>query len=88
MKSIKKILNDRIEYHNEKGERHRENGPAVIFNNGTKQWRINGKLHREDGPAVILSCGEEDWWLNGIILNKTIHEQEVIKIKMQRLLKL
>ena len=28
---------------NEKGEYHNEDGPAVIYANGTKVWYINGK---------------------------------------------
>jgi len=30
------------------GKRHREDGPAVIFSNGTKEWYRNGKQHLED----------------------------------------
>ena len=35
------------------GKHHREDGPAVIFADGTPSWFLNGKLHRLDGPAVI-----------------------------------
>ena len=45
-------------------ELHRENGPALEWLDGTKEWRINGKLHREDGPAIELKCRKE-WWING-----------------------
>ena len=31
---------------------HREDGPARIYTNGTRQWFKNGFLHRDDGPAV------------------------------------
>lgn len=37
-------------YH--KGQRHRENGPAIENPNGSKEWYLNGKLHRTDGPAI------------------------------------
>jgi len=30
---------------------HREDGPAVEWYNGSKEWYKNAKLHREDGPA-------------------------------------
>jgi len=46
-------------------ELHREVGPAVIYPNGHKQWRINGEKHREDGPAVEQSNGTKEWWVNG-----------------------
>ncbi len=38
------------EYRNERGELHREDGPAIEYTSGTKMWYQNGKLHREDGP--------------------------------------
>ena len=47
------------------GKRHREDGPAVEYFDGNKEWWLNGKLHREDGPAVEYSNGDEEWWLNG-----------------------
>ena len=50
---------------NDKGGRHREDGPAVICSDGTQYWYINGKLHREDGPARIYSDGEQYWYING-----------------------
>ena len=46
------------------GLRHREDGPAVIYSNGTQEWYFNGKLHREDGPAVI-SKSYDAWYING-----------------------
>jgi hypothetical protein len=49
------------------GKLHREDGPAVIYPNGTKVWLLNDKLHREDGPAYIGSDGRQEWYLNGNI---------------------
>ncbi len=46
-----------VDYHgnqkwkNEYGFPHREDGPAIIYRNGTKEWHQYGQLHREDGPA-------------------------------------
>jgi len=34
---------------------HRENGPAVEFDNGTKYWLINNQYHRLDGPAIEMN---------------------------------
>ena len=51
-------------------EIHREDGPAVIGKDGTKEWLINGKLHREDGPATIWSNGRKEWWLNDSSVSK------------------
>ncbi len=47
------------------GEKHRENGPAVIYSDGMKVWYLNGRQHREDGPAVECINGTKKWWLNG-----------------------
>lgn len=43
---------------------HREDGPAVIWDTGQKEWYQHGKRHREDGPAVELHFRNE-WYLNG-----------------------
>jgi len=42
---------------------HREDGPAIEWNHGTKYWYQNGKLHRIDGPAVEYWNGEKEYWL-------------------------
>jgi len=44
---------------------HREDGPAVEWWDGSKEWYLNGKLHREDGPAVEWWDGDKSWYLNG-----------------------
>lgn len=49
---------------------HREDGPAVEYANGNKQWFLNGKCHREDGPAIELAGGFKAWWLNGEYLSE------------------
>ena len=46
-------------------ERHREDGPAIEWNDGDKSWYLNGKYHREDGPAIENANGYKAWWLNG-----------------------
>ena len=46
---------------------HREDGPALIYSDGTKKWYLNGKHHREDGPAIEYAHGGKSWWANGII---------------------
>jgi len=44
---------------------HRDNGPAIIYLNGTEYWFQNDKLHRIDGPAAICADGTECWYQNG-----------------------
>lgn len=60
-----KVYEDRTEWFNLDGERHREDGPAFEWANGTKCWYLNGKYHREDGPAVEYADGTKEWYLNG-----------------------
>lgn len=45
---------------------HREDGPAIEYPDGGKEWWVNGKLHREDGPAIEWSDGHKEWWVNGM----------------------
>ena len=47
------------------GRLHREDGPAVEYNDGRKSWYINGKLHRKDGPAVEYADEKKSWYING-----------------------
>jgi hypothetical protein len=44
---------------------HRNDGPAVIYTNGTKSWWQHGKLHRGDGPAIEYANGDKWWFLHG-----------------------
>ncbi len=70
------------------GQHHREDGPAVEYSNGTKFWYLNGKRHREDGPAVIWEDGDKWWYINGTTYSEEEYNQEVIKLKLKRLIEL
>jgi len=59
-----------IEYRNEQGLFHREDGPAIEYADGAKEWRQHGKLHRLDGPAIELVDGYKEWWVNGRYLSR------------------
>ena len=60
------ITNDGTKvWRNDMGQFHRDDGPAVIYTNGTQYWYINGNLHREDGPAEIYPNGTQHWHING-----------------------
>jgi hypothetical protein len=54
-----------IEYLDDMGHPHREDGPAIIHDNGTKEWFIHGLRHRIDGPAIEYSDGLKEWWFKG-----------------------
>mgnify|MGYP000359680500 CR=1 FL=1 len=44
---------------------HREDGPAVEWASGDKEWWIDDQLHREDGPAVEWASGDKSWYIKG-----------------------
>lgn len=45
---------------------HRDDGPAIIYRNGTEMWYIDGELHRaDDEPAIIKLNGFQAWYQNG-----------------------
>ena len=52
-------------WYNEQNQYHRDDGPAVEWADGSKEWWLNGNLHREDGPAVEYADGYKEWRLNG-----------------------
>ena len=108
---MKKEYYNRIEYRDERGFLHREDGPAVEYPDGHKEWYLNGKLHREDGPAVEFLDGHKEWYikgqrhredgpaiehydgskqwcLNGDYYTEQEWQDEVIKIKLERLINL
>jgi len=53
-------------WYNDRNELHREDGPAIEWFEGSKEWWINHKRHREDGPAIENSDGGKWWYINHI----------------------
>ena len=63
--TIKMTRKDRIVYELD-GRPHRENGPAIIWNNGILEWWIHGMTSRLDGPAVVWPySGIRDYYIGG-----------------------
>ena len=52
-------------WRNSWGQCHREDGPAIVTEDGGNLWYINGQLHRVDGPAVEYADGHKEWYING-----------------------
>ena len=55
-----------IFYKKSNGEYHREDGPALIYPDGTAYWYQNDKLYRKDGPVIMgpdgtYSCYDGDF---------------------------
>ena len=44
---------------------HREDGPAIIHLDGTKEWWLNDLHHREGAPATEYPDGSVEWWFKG-----------------------
>jgi hypothetical protein len=70
---------------------HRDNEPALIYLDGTKQWFKHGKYHRLDGPAIINSYLFRksttspilEWYIDG----ENYSEEDFLRIvKMKELL--
>ena len=81
---MKIVKIDRIEYTNENGQLHRENGPAIEHSNGSKYWYLNGKLHRENGPAIKHPDGSKFWYINNKIIVVAVrnHNQNNLPIML------
>ena len=73
-----------IRYYNLRGQKHREDGPAVILPNGDKVWYLNGQVHRDNGPAIEWADGQQEWHYLGIKLNCSSQEEfeDLLKIKI------
>ena len=61
------------------GNLHREDGPAIIWADGTKIWYKNGLRHREDGPAVDTVYGNQQWFINGEEYSKSLFDKMINK---------
>jgi hypothetical protein len=44
---------------------HREDGPAIVYPDGTQLWYRNGQRHRDDGPSEVFPDGKQFWYQNG-----------------------
>ena len=45
----------------DKGRRHREGGPASVWDDGSQFWSRHGRSHFAYGPASVWHDGEQ-WW--------------------------
>ncbi len=62
--STRRVFGDHVEWRNPQGNLHREDGPAVEYTDGTKEWFLDGQRHRLDGPAVEWADGTKAWWVD------------------------
>jgi hypothetical protein len=69
----------------ENGFYHRDNGPAIINNNGSMRYCKHGELHRLDGPAVIYK-NHKQWYINGERIFCKNNKEFLRIVKMKELL--
>jgi len=60
------LIGEYIEWLNDDGQAHREDGPAIERADGTKSWWANDQLHRLDGPAYIYEDGTVVFYKDGM----------------------
>lgn len=61
-------------WRNEKGDIHREDGPAYEWTNGDKYWYFNGYRHRIEGPAIEWFFGHKFWCVKGEDITGLVRE--------------
>ncbi len=54
-----------VEWRDEDGRLHRDDGPAWILPDGTQSWYQHGEWHRDDGPAIIRANDTKEWYQHG-----------------------
>lgn len=59
---------------NEKGQYHREDGPAIECRNGYKAYYKNDLRHRIEGASVEYIDGRKEWWVGGEDITPLIWE--------------
>ena len=60
----KRLSKGTVYFLNSAGKLDRNDGPAVIFPDGTKNWYRNGKCHRDGAPAVVWPDGDYVYYVN------------------------
>ena len=71
-------------WRNEKGELHREDGPALECANGKKSWYKNRLWHREDGPAIVWHDGTHLYFLNDKQYSKKEYWEVIKRLKKEK----
>ncbi len=78
---IVRVYDNRTEWFNKDGQRHREDGPAIEYANGYKAWWVNDKLHRIDGPAIEYADGSKEWYIKGKRYTEAEYHKAIAPVK-------
>ena len=82
-----KVLVDGSIRHYQNGLYHREDGPAIISENGDTSFFIQGLRHREDGPAFEGVNGAKMWCYRNVLYGKSTSFNSKTWIKFVQQLK-
>ena len=54
-----------VRWRDDEGRRHREDGPAVVWPDGTQYWFNHGRYHFAHGPSDLYASGSLRWYEDG-----------------------
>ena len=57
-----------VQWLNDKGHVHREDGPAEVWNDGEQYWYRHGRSHFAHGPADLWADGRMAWFEDSKLL--------------------
>ena len=60
-----KLYSDQTIRYYKNNQLHKEDGPALIFQNGDVEYYLNGLFHNENGPAIIYEY-IKIWYYKGV----------------------
>jgi len=52
-------------HHDKDGRLHKNNGPALVNDNGVGTWYQHGQFHRYYGPVEVWSTTKDVWFIHG-----------------------
>lgn len=82
---VKVDLGNRSEFRTANGAVHCDDGPAVQWADGRKEWFHHGLRHRLDGRAVEYSSGGGEWYIGNHRLDDEElcdHLRKMIRIEL------
>lgn len=61
------VYEDRTIWYNEDMQLERLDGkPAIVWNNGDKEYFVQGNRHRDHGPAIVYAFEPGRYFRNGV----------------------
>ena len=69
-------------YYNTRGQLHRDEGPAIEWIDGGKEWFQNGQMHRIGGPTVEWGSLRQ-WFLFGVEYTEQAYYAKLASLEAQ-----